>query len=625
MKKKLLLPCLLLLGSLSAIAATLTANKTTYNTNEAITINFTGSTAAKDWIGLYTSTATPASSSPSIKWFYTNGTQSSTTIAANGSVNFTTGLATAGTYKACLLANDGYTIMASVTFTVTAPSSAAFSVSANAVKTGGSITFTDNSKNAPTTWAWTFDGGTPATSTDRNPVVTYNTPGSYNVTLTATGAGAVTATKTGYIKVADTFSATNLKVMQLNIWQEGTSVTNGMTYIRDVINAVNPDVVCFSEVRNYSGDWTTKIVNDLAAIGKTYYRGYIANTDVSLISKYPVNVNNLSLPLSSDHGSVASFEVNVNGTAVVICPSHLDYTYYATYLPRAYACGGSGIYASWNALSPFVPVTDLATISSQNLGSQRDEQIAAVVAYANTENKPILLLGDFNEPSCLDWTAKQANLFDHNGVVFEWQSTKTLKDNGFVDAYRQIYPDEVNYPGITWPAAAYGKTTTSWTPLSDERDRIDFIFYKGVGLTATSAALVGPKGTFVKNILTTNGDANDVFEASNINWPSDHRGVTSTITIPAAISTNTSVVNANKPLKVTVFPNPTKGVFSISNFPSTVNTIFVKNITGEVLIKKQISGTLHQLEIDLSSFSDGVYILTATGNGNSQSVKLVKN
>jgi PKD repeat protein len=50
---------------------------------------------------------------------------------------------------------------------------------------GGDVTFTDLSSNFPTKWAWTFEGGDPATSTDRNPKVTYNTPGTYKVTLVA--------------------------------------------------------------------------------------------------------------------------------------------------------------------------------------------------------------------------------------------------------------------------------------------------------------------------------------------------------------------------------------------------------------------------------------------------------
>ena len=48
---------------------------------------------------------------------------------------------------------------------------------------GGQVRFSDLSANFPTRWEWTFEGGTPATSTEQNPTVTYNTPGKFKVTL----------------------------------------------------------------------------------------------------------------------------------------------------------------------------------------------------------------------------------------------------------------------------------------------------------------------------------------------------------------------------------------------------------------------------------------------------------
>jgi len=68
--------------------------------------------------------------------------------------------------------------------------------------TNGSVYFTDLSTNAPTEWAWTFDGGSPASSTEENPVVVYKTAGKYNVTLVASNpTGKNTKIKTGYITV----------------------------------------------------------------------------------------------------------------------------------------------------------------------------------------------------------------------------------------------------------------------------------------------------------------------------------------------------------------------------------------------------------------------------------------
>lgn len=67
---------------------------------------------------------------------------------------------------------------------------------------GADIQFTDFSYTGPTQWVWSFPGGIPSTSTSQNPVVTYNTPGTYSVTLTAgDGTNTVTETKTNLITV----------------------------------------------------------------------------------------------------------------------------------------------------------------------------------------------------------------------------------------------------------------------------------------------------------------------------------------------------------------------------------------------------------------------------------------
>ncbi len=75
---------------------------------------------------------------------------------------------------------------------------------------GLSIDFTDFSYNGTVTdWEWTFAGGTPATSTDQNPTVTYATAGSYDVTLKVSNTiGDHTITKSNYIHVGTGSSST---------------------------------------------------------------------------------------------------------------------------------------------------------------------------------------------------------------------------------------------------------------------------------------------------------------------------------------------------------------------------------------------------------------------------------
>jgi PKD repeat protein len=63
---------------------------------------------------------------------------------------------------------------------------ASFQQNSNRFCAGGSVQFSDQSSGIPTVRTWLFPGGTPATSTDAQPVVTYNTAGSYDVTLIVT-------------------------------------------------------------------------------------------------------------------------------------------------------------------------------------------------------------------------------------------------------------------------------------------------------------------------------------------------------------------------------------------------------------------------------------------------------
>lgn len=76
------------------------------------------------------------------------------------------------------------------------------------------VKFTDLSYNGdPTSWSWSFPGGTPASSTDSMPVVKYTSPGTYAVTLTAANsAGSNSKTKTAYVVVNPSTAAHNSSV-----------------------------------------------------------------------------------------------------------------------------------------------------------------------------------------------------------------------------------------------------------------------------------------------------------------------------------------------------------------------------------------------------------------------------
>jgi PKD repeat protein/photosystem II stability/assembly factor-like uncharacterized protein len=68
----------------------------------------------------------------------------------------------------------------------TYPPSAAFGSDLKIACPGTAIQFTDYSAGQPSTWSWSFPGGSPSSSTQQNPLVSYNTPGTYPVTLIVT-------------------------------------------------------------------------------------------------------------------------------------------------------------------------------------------------------------------------------------------------------------------------------------------------------------------------------------------------------------------------------------------------------------------------------------------------------
>jgi PKD repeat protein len=98
-----------------------------------------------------------------------------------------------------------------------------FTANQTEIMTGQSVEFTDHSTNIPTSWSWTFPGGTPSTSNQQNPTVTYEQEGTYDVTLSVqNGFGSDDEIKTGFIKVTG-----QLQIPVADFTSDITSVNTG--------------------------------------------------------------------------------------------------------------------------------------------------------------------------------------------------------------------------------------------------------------------------------------------------------------------------------------------------------------------------------------------------------------
>ncbi len=86
-----------------------------------------------------------------------------------------------------------------------------FDADTNTVYEGQSVQFTDLSIGIPNNWEWTFEGGTPESSSEQNPLVRYFSEGIFNVSLSVSNQyGTSTETKAAYINVLKNNSIANI-------------------------------------------------------------------------------------------------------------------------------------------------------------------------------------------------------------------------------------------------------------------------------------------------------------------------------------------------------------------------------------------------------------------------------
>lgn len=145
------------------------------------------------------------------------------------------------------------------------------------------------------------------------------------------------------------------------------------------------------------------------------------------------------------------------------------------------------------------------------------------------DGNPVILAGDFNEGSHLDWTPRAASEGMDRWVAnptpvplrfaIAWTGSRLLEDAGLRDAYRTVFPDEVRKPGITW-TPPYDEAPGR-RPWSDQiLDRIDRIHFRAPGLRVIDAAVVGSDEARCEFALPAP-------------WPSDHRAVLATFVVEA--------------------------------------------------------------------------------------------
>jgi PKD repeat protein len=152
---------------------------------------------------------------------------------------------------------------------------------------GNSVNFTDASSNNPTSWSWAFPGGTPSSSSSQNPTVTYNTPGTYNVSLTASNStGNNSYTRSSYITVDDCNAIEDDFASKINIYPNPTD---------GILNIELPEANATLKISNILGKEVISMqlssdhtVIDLNSLSAGMYFVEIQLSEAKIVSKINV-------------------------------------------------------------------------------------------------------------------------------------------------------------------------------------------------------------------------------------------------------------------------------------------------------------------------------------------------
>lgn len=203
-----------------------------------------------------------------------------------------------------------------------------FTASSTSVCQGGTVTFSNQSTGSPTSYSWSFPGGTPSTSTAASPTITYSTPGIYSVTLTATNAGGSDQeTKTNYITVVgngsalplnEGFTTTTFPPANWGLVNPNASTT---TWTRNATIGNTPSAGNSMMFDNFSFNDSDDDEVRLKALNLTSLNSAQLTFDVAYAPYNANNYDGLQVLVSTDCGGTWTSVYNKSNTTLATAPA----------------------------------------------------------------------------------------------------------------------------------------------------------------------------------------------------------------------------------------------------------------------------------------------------------------
>ena len=259
-----------------------------------------------------------------------------------------------------------------------------------------------------------------------------------------------------------------LKIMAWNIWGGGRQFGKevGLQRVIETIKRSQADIVGIIETYGSGA-----IIAD--SLGYYYY---LISSNLSILSRYPITE------------TIKAFKpFNFGGVKLQVAADKqmIYFNTWLHYLPDFTS----------NLREGKMTDKELAKDEENTRLAEIRQILKEIAPYlADAEQIPVVMGGDFNTNSHLDWTKRTSDI--HLGYVVKWPVTLAMENAGFSDTFREVYADPLVTPGYSyWP---YSRK------IDNERyfkSRIDYIFTRSSRLHTISAEIV---------------------DYHSVMWPSDH-------------------------------------------------------------------------------------------------------
>ncbi|REE02069.1 CUB domain-containing protein [Marinoscillum furvescens] len=541
----------------------------------------------------------------------------------------------AATHGRGLFSSSGFSTEESLTASFTASSTSVFS--------GDQVTFTDMSTGSPTSWSWTFEGGTPETSSEQNPVVTYQDPGQFDVTLQVSNqsGGTDTKTVTAMITATPDTNVPNLAAVVPQGWDdEITLYTEAEAFGTNVDLSINDDALLAyalinSGVSDLSAAFNVEIQLDDEVVGTESWDEQI-NTNAIWYS-YDFSLGQLS---EGEHTISVTLDVDEDIEETNEKDNTTSKTFYVqqsctgdntlTELEGTITDGsGSAMYLNNRNCSWSIAPKNARSITLSFSEFDTEKSADFVNIYdGNNLNTPIAELSGTALPS--DITVDAAE------VVVEFITNNTERSDGWTLAYEtEVYKPDLmaeilSAEQVLDELAVSVKVTNDGFADLDEAATITLYLSKDNVVSSSDTQLHAFNSTALASktdqILSANISLTQSLEpgAYFVIAVADEENLIeeeSEGNNESVIALDLIVLGNNYWKEITLYPNPANNYLNIRT-PGPEPTHFeLRDVSG----KKISSGIFSsKYQLGMAGLPSGVYLLSLSNNYGNHQVKIVK-